>query len=89
MTTKICQYCELEFQPSRYHPEQRVCGSDECQRHRRGDYHRQKLAADSEYRETCRNSRENWRRRHPDYMKRYRAARREHEPINANRQMDS
>lgn len=76
MKTKICQYCEQEFQASRFHPGQRVCGAEGCQRHRRGDYHRQKLAADSEYQETCRNSKEKWRRNNPDYMKKYRAERR-------------
>ena len=78
MKTKICKYCEQEFQTSRFHPDQRACGAEECQRHRRADYHRQKLAADSEYEETCRNSQANWRRNNPDYMKKYRAVRREH-----------
>ncbi len=35
-------------------PRQEVCSLAECQRRRRADYHRAKLAADPEYRDVCR-----------------------------------
>lgn len=38
----------------------------------RTEYHREKLAADPEYREVCRDSRRKWRARHPGYWKQYR-----------------
>jgi hypothetical protein len=77
MSVKICRYCEQEFQPSRYHPDQDVCSSKQCQRQRRTDYHRKKLEEDPIYREQCRDSQRKWRERNPDYMKRYLSNRQE------------
>ena len=71
MSVKICRYCEQEFKPSQYHPDQDVCSSKQCQRRRRTDYHRKKLEEDPIYREQCRDSQRKWRERNPDYMKRY------------------
>ena len=71
MSVKICRYCEQEFKPSRYHPDQDVCSSKQCQRQRRTDYHRKKLDEDPIYREQCRDSQRKWRERNPDYMKQY------------------
>lgn len=76
MTKTPCTYCNEEFTPSRYHPTQRVCGSEKCQRRRRADYHRNKLATDPGYREQCRDSQKKWRQRNPGYMKRYRTKQR-------------
>jgi hypothetical protein len=45
---------------------------NDCQRRRRTDYHRKKLAADPEYREVCRDSPQQWRSRNPDCWKQYR-----------------
>src|ERR1035438_3476231 len=48
------------------------------------EYHRQKIAADPEYRDVCRDSPRKWRARHPDYWTRYRM---EHpEAVDRNRQ---
>ena len=71
MSVKICRYCEQEFKPSRYHPNQDVCSSKECQLRRRTDYHRQKIGEDPIYREQCRDSQRKWREQNPDYMKKY------------------
>lgn len=76
MRPKVCPYCGREFKPSRYHPDQKICSSPECQRRRSADYRRRKLAEDPVYRDTCSNSREKWRDKNPGYMKRYLAARR-------------
>ena len=62
--------------PSRFHPNQRVCNSVDCQRRRRADYHRRKLDEDPAYREQCRLSQKKWREANPHYMKRYLAKRR-------------
>jgi hypothetical protein len=67
-----CRYCEHEFQPSKFQPGQLVCSQPDCQRQRRADYHRQKIAADPEYRQVCRESSQKWRSRNPDYWQRYR-----------------
>jgi len=76
MRVKMCFYCKQKFQPSRYRPDQNVCGSPNCQRRRRTDYHRKKLAEDPGYREQCRDSQRDWRERNPGYMRAYRARRR-------------
>lgn len=67
-----CPYCHREFVPSPYCPGQRVCSDPECQRRRRREYHRKKLESDPEYRQICRDSRQKWRARNPDYQRRYR-----------------
>ncbi len=68
----ICCYCHEPFDPSRYHPKQTVCLSHECQRRRRSEYHRNRIATDSGYRQQCTDSQKNWRENHPDYQRRYR-----------------
>jgi hypothetical protein len=75
MNEKTCAYCMQTFLPSRFHPEQTVCTSVDCQRRRRADYHKRKLANDPAYLEQCRDSQEKWRNQNPEYMKRYLANR--------------
>src|SRR5580700_9293871 len=72
MGERRCRYCQKSFQPSKFQPRQAVCGEPVCQRKRRTEYHRQKIVADPEYREVCRDSLRKWRTHHPDYWKRYR-----------------
>ncbi|MEJ2189738.1 MAG: hypothetical protein P8Y93_10065 [Acidobacteriota bacterium] len=67
-----CPYCGQEFTPSPYCPRQRICSGPECQRRRRREYHREKVTSDPEYREVCRDSRQKWRARNPDYQRQYR-----------------
>lgn len=67
-----CRYCQQVFQPAAYHPHQRVCSNRECQRQRRSDYHRQKIASDPVYQQVCLESPRKWRRANPDYWKKYR-----------------
>jgi hypothetical protein len=72
MRPRPCRYCQQLFQPSPYHPDQRVCGQSDCQRQRRRDYHRQKIDADPLYRQVCLESPRKWRQQHPGYWKEYR-----------------
>lgn len=67
-----CPYCHHDFVPSPYRPQQRVCSRPQCQRSRKGAYHRRRLASDPEYREVCRDSRRKWRTVHSDYQREYR-----------------
>jgi len=71
MSVKMCLYCQKEFECSRYHPDQQVCSSTECQRRRRTDYHRKKLQKDPLYREQCLDSQRKWRERNRENIKRY------------------
>jgi len=49
-----------------------VCSEPGWQHWHRADYHRQKIAADPEYRQVCLDSAQKWRARNPDYWWRYR-----------------
>jgi hypothetical protein len=73
MRERRCRYCQKSFQPSKFRTLQTVCGEAVCQRQRRTDYHREKIAADPEYREVCRDSPRKWRARNPGYWSGYRA----------------
>jgi hypothetical protein len=68
----ICPYCHKPFDPSPFHPNQRVCFSPECQCKRRRDYHRNKIETDAEYRQVCADSRKKWRDDNPGYQQQYR-----------------
>ena len=83
-TSRCCPYCQHSFWPSVYRPQQTVCSQPECQRQRRRDYHRRKLASDPEYRRVAQDSQKKWREEHLDYLRQYRA---EHpEAVARNRQ---
>ena len=70
--SRQCRYCQQPFKPSRFRPDQAVCFQTECRRRRRAEYHRGKIAADSEYAQTVRDSRRKWREAHPGYQETYR-----------------
>ena len=72
MSERRCPYCQQIFQPSRFQRRQTVCSEGDCQRRRRADDHRARIAADPEYREVCRDSPRKWRSRNPDYWRQYR-----------------
>ena len=72
MMEHLCRYCRQLFTPSPYHPQQTVCNQPSCQRQRRRDYHRQKIASDPIYRQVCLESPRKWREAHPGYWKHYR-----------------
>lgn len=72
MEARLCRYCQKSFEPSKYRPDQAVCVDAICQRRRRTEYHRDKIAADSDYRQVCLDSPRKWRTSHPGYWKQYR-----------------
>ena len=74
MPLRSCPYCLQSFQPSKCRPGQVVCSRSECQRRRRTDYHRRKVAEDAGYAERCRGSSRKWPKQHPDYWDQYRQA---------------
>jgi len=74
MSQRCCRFCQKEFEASRFHPEQAACAEPLCQRRRREENRRQKLASDPEYRQVCCDSARKWRARHSDYWSRYRTA---------------
>lgn len=86
MEERRCRYCLRAFQPSKFRPGQVVCSDPACQRRRRGDDHRRRLAADGEYRQGCRDSSRKWRAQHHEYWKRRRQNRPEVAERNRQRQ---
>jgi len=72
MNDRRCRYCQQVFEPVPYHPQQRVCSQPDCQRQRRRDYHRRRIASDPVYRQVCLESPGKWREAHPGYWKQYR-----------------
>ena len=75
MEQRCCPFCQQQFAPSRFRPEQTACRAEACQRQRRYQNRKRKLALDPEYRQVCRDSARKWRANHPGYWKAYRAAR--------------
>ena len=74
MVPRYCRFCQKQFEPSRFHPEQTVCSDKPCQQQRRDQSRKQKLVRDAEYRQVCCDSARTWRANHPGYWKQYRAA---------------
>ena len=60
MSERPCLYCQGLFLPSRLPSHQRACGLPDCQRQRRADSRRQKLANDPVYRQLVRDSQKQW-----------------------------
>lgn len=75
MEQRYCRFCQQQFMPSRFHPEQTACSAAACQQQRRNQNRKGKLTRDAEYRQVCRDSARKWRANHPGYWKGYRAAR--------------
>jgi len=74
MDQRCCRFCQKQFLPSRFHPEQKACSAPPCQQQRRRQSRKQKLLVDAEYREVCRDSARKWRANHPGCWKHYRAS---------------
>ena len=72
MRERRCRYCQKSFQTWKFRPLQTVCSDVGCQRQRLADYHREKIAADPEYRDVCCDSPRKGRARNPDYWRQYR-----------------
>ena len=75
MEQRCCPFCQQQFAPSRFHPGQTACPAEACQRKRRHQNRKRKLALDPEYRQVCRDSARKWRADHPGYWNAYRATR--------------
>ena len=70
--SRTCLGCREDFIPRNNVPSQRYCGRKECQRKRRSDWQRRKMAEDADYWEHQEKARKNWKEHHRDYMRRYR-----------------
>jgi hypothetical protein len=65
-------HCGRLFDPNPRVKNQRYCGEKACQRARKREWQKQKLAVDPDYRANQRDCQIEWHRQHPDYYKKYR-----------------
>jgi hypothetical protein len=72
MIERRCRHCHRAFYPLSCQQAQMVGCDPGCQRPRRAQYRRSKIASDPHSREACRESARQWRKQHPDYWKQYR-----------------
>lgn len=85
---RVCPFCQKDFVPSHYHPNQTVCSAGECQKKRRSAYHRNKVQEDPAYAEQCRESRKKWRDSNKARMAEYRKLRRRRAATNVTQTTD-
>ena len=69
---RICKHCRQSFLPHPSVPNQQYCGKIECQRSRRRQKQKDRLANDQDYRENQLAAQKAWRERNPEYMPEYR-----------------
>lgn len=67
-----CVCCTSRF-TLLHNKDQRYCNKQACQKKRRSAYQKQKLKADSDYKETHESSQKKWRDKNPDYWQQYRS----------------
>jgi len=67
-----CKHCGRSFVVMPRHPDQKYCSQKECQRTRKNEWQRRKLASDPDYRMNQAQCKANWAAQHPGYWKQYR-----------------
>jgi hypothetical protein len=65
-------HCSRILDPDPRVKNQRYCGEKDCQRARKRQWQKDKLAADPDYRANQRDCQIEWHRQHPGYYKKYR-----------------
>jgi hypothetical protein len=84
----VCPCCQKPFTPYRHVPDQRYCEKRGCQRARKREWERRKLAADPDYRATRVESQRTWLESRTDYWREYRASHPEAADRNRERQRE-
>ncbi len=72
MGRKQCAACGDRFTPRWNVPDQEYCSKPECQRERRRRWQREKLKQDPDYRANQAAAQRSWRKRNPEYWRKYR-----------------
>lgn len=72
MKRRKCKHCGRSFVVTSRHPDQRYCSQSKCQRTRKNEWQRHKLANDEDYQMNQAECQANWAARHPEYWKQYR-----------------
>jgi hypothetical protein len=69
---KTCLCCKKPFHPHPAVPRQRYCRDSKCQKTRKREWQKEKLAKDSDYRVNQASAQRQWRSRNKDYWRQYR-----------------
>lgn len=94
----FCAHCGFPLPLSMRNPNQRFCGKAECQRARKRQWQKQKMASDPAYKENQRQAHKEWLNNNPRYWDQYRRKRPEYtkrnrekskERMRIRRQLDS
>jgi hypothetical protein len=70
-----CAHCRRRFAPNPRVKAQRFCSNTPCQRARKAQWQRDKMATDPDYQANQRDARQTWQRQHTDYWRHYRRRR--------------
>ena len=73
--THRCAHCRRHFLPDPRVKTQRFCANTVCQRARKAQWQRQKMATDPDYRANQRDCQHRWQHQHPQYWHQYRQQR--------------
>jgi len=68
-----CCHCQTLFTPAFRHPNQKCCGKKKCVLAGRAKLQKKKMDEDPHYRENQKLSNEEWKKKNPDYWKKYRS----------------
>ena len=69
---KTCECCQRRFIPHPAVRHQQYCSDPECQKTRKRDWQKEKLASDGDYRANQAAAQREWRSRNGDYWREYR-----------------
>jgi hypothetical protein len=70
-----CVHCQCIFVPHPRVKTQRFCAKQACQRARKAQWQREKMATDPDYQANQRDCQRTWQNRHPHYWRQYRSKR--------------
>lgn len=73
--TRRCAHCRCHFLPDPRVKTQRFCSNKACQRARKAQWQRDKLATDPDYRANQRDCPQSWQHQHPPSWRQYRQQR--------------
>jgi len=73
--TMRCVHCRCLFVPNPRAKPQRFCANKACQRARKAQWQREKMATDPDYQANQRDCQHRWQHQHPHYWRQYRQTR--------------
>ena len=88
MKRRKCKHCGRSFVISARHPDQKHCTQKECQRARKNDWQRRKLASDEDYRNDQAACKTEWLKHNTGYWKQYRKKNPEYAQRNREKQRE-